>query len=120
MLFLFEVTAADWNGRSFDGSPFSYVGRYLKETKTVSSITAELAEDVNSLQIAVAKAIDSGKLKIHTQGGSDYAQWRVFDDNGGHLDYGPGDYVLVMSETTLLWIPGNVIAALGILGKSAT
>jgi len=115
MSFVFALTAADWNGRSFDGSPFSYVGRYVKETKTISTVTTDVAADVNTLQSAISKAIESGKLKMHTTGGTDYAQWRVFDENGGYLDYGPDDYVMVVSENTLLWIPGKVIAAFGIL-----
>lgn len=110
---LFRLTAADFNGQSFDGSPFEFLGRYDTEARIVIPVTTDLDSDVKSLASAVESAIVKGLVSMHTKNGTDYAQWAVKYE-GGVFDYGPGDYVLVMSAGMLLWVPGSVMSALGI------
>lgn len=110
---LFELTAADFNGKDFDGAPFDYVGKYDPENRIVIPVSESIDTDCQRFQDAIATAVQKGKLAVHTKNGTDYAQWEVPYD-GGVIDYGPGDYVLVVGEAALVWIPGSVIAALGI------
>lgn len=69
-----KITSADYNpalpwDRAWDGSPFSDAPEWLEA------------------------ALCAGKLKPHTRGGTDYAQWDVTTEDGV-LTVGPGDYIL--------------------------
>jgi hypothetical protein len=55
------VTAADWNGRSFDGCPFSETPEWLME------------------------AVTSGKINADTPNDTDYAEWWIDTPEGRRL-----------------------------------
>ena len=61
-----RVTAADFNGSSFDGSPFNHVPPWLKEAE------------------------DAGLLSLYAST-TDYAMWLVGEDK---RKTGPGDWIV--------------------------
>jgi hypothetical protein len=64
-----QVTAADFNGTSWDGCPFSVVPDWLKD------------------------AMKNGDVAPHTRGSTDYAQWDVKTARG-LLNATPGDWII--------------------------
>jgi hypothetical protein len=70
-----KVTAADWNGESFDGSPFSEIPKWLYE------------------------AFHNGTLSVLNEGGTDYARWVIKtleDGPNGEAKHiaDPGDWII--------------------------
>lgn len=63
-----RITAADFNGETWDGSPFS--------------------DDPNWM----LSAIEGGMVRPHTRGGTDYARFDVTTADGV-VDAGPGDWI---------------------------
>jgi hypothetical protein len=72
-----RVTAADFNGKEFDGSP-------LKGVKS---------DDERNAMIAL---MEVAKVEIQSRGCTDYAWFGVKDDYGNVHWAGPGDYVVAM------------------------
>jgi hypothetical protein len=77
-----KVTAADYNGHDWEGSPFSAVPQWLKD------------------------AIGTGHLKPHTRGSTDYAQWDV-QTASGLLNAGPGDWIIRRERGDLSVVDGQ-------------
>jgi hypothetical protein len=71
-----RVTAADFNGRTFDGCPFDHIPQWL--------IDAE----------------NDDKLKIHPYD-TDYAMWKVLTPDGEKIA-GPGDYIVKSGDDLLV------------------
>lgn len=65
-----QVTAADFNGQTWDGSPFSVRPDWLMD------------------------AIKAGKIMPHTRGSTDYAQWDVATKSGATVNATPGDWII--------------------------
>lgn len=66
-----RITAADFNGRSWDGSPFSVRPDWL------------------------IAAVKTGQIMPHTRGHTDYAEWDVVLGSGkGIKSAGPGDWII--------------------------
>lgn len=72
-----RVTAADFNGSSWDGCPFSAVPKWL------------------------ADAVDSKQVRPVTPGSTDYAEWEV-DTAKGTILAGPGDWIAVAYRGRLI------------------
>ena len=115
---LFKITATDWNGQSLDGNPFLLVG--LTDSDRLSIIQTEFTDVerttlAGDLALALTQATQAGRLKVTSGDGSDYGHFEVTDPefNGGKgITYGPGDYILLVSKSLALWLPGTVVRAL--------
>lgn len=82
-----RITAADFNGKEFDGVPFTADEHLLTFIK----------------QCAKDKVLD-----IHSEGCTDYARWVVKDEFGNALAVGePGDY-LVRAGNKLTVVKGEI------------
>jgi hypothetical protein len=68
-----RVTAADYNGQTWDGSPFSEVPDWL------------------------AAAVGAGKIVPVTPGSTDYAEWEIRTLEGNMLAT-PGDWIIRGTE----------------------
>lgn len=64
-----RITAADFNGQTWDGSPFSDAPNWL------------------------LSAIEGGMIRAHTRGSTDYARFHVTTPEGV-VDAGPGDEIV--------------------------
>lgn len=64
-----RVTAADFNGHDWDGSPFSAMPEWLES------------------------AVGTGDVVVHMEGHTDYCLWRVKVDDGEWQTAGPGDWI---------------------------
>lgn len=64
-----RVTAADFNGKDWDGSPFSAMPDWL------------------------ATAVKGGSITPHTRNSTDYAEWDVVTSKGT-ISAGPGDWII--------------------------
>lgn len=80
-----RVTAADFNGASFDGSPFSEMPDWL------------------------GTAWDAGTLSIHP-GDEDYAKWAIQTLEGTMIAE-PGDYIIQGVKGELYPCKGDIFAA---------
>jgi hypothetical protein len=79
-----RVTAADFNGKAFDGSPLEGVK----------------SQDERNAMIAL---MEVAKVEIGSRGCTDYAWFGVKDDYGNVHWAGPGDYVVAMlTDHTLI------------------
>ena len=66
-----RITAADFNGKTWDGSPFSVRPKWLMD------------------------AVKLGACTPHTRGHTDYAEWDVVLGSGrGVANAGPGDWIV--------------------------
>lgn len=81
-----KVTAADYNGTMWDGSPFSHAEPWLWE------------------------ALDKGVLKPHTRNHTDYAEWDIVTLEGV-MSCGPGDWIARGVKGELWAIKGDVFDA---------
>ena len=78
-----RVTSADFNGQSFDGSPFSVCPEWLQA------------------------AVKNGDIDISTKHGDrDYAVWCVTTKNGIVLAF-PGDYIIRRKHGDLSVVPAE-------------
>ena len=77
-----RVTAADFNGVSFDGSPFSCLPQWLKD------------------------ALADGALFMHCGGERDYATWGIVT-HSGIVNAEPGDYILRRERGDLSVVPAE-------------
>jgi len=75
-----EVTAADYNGRDWDGSPFRWAGGIAPKWLTDAVVCGDLVPDTPN----------------HT----DYAEWRV-KTPGGEVLASPGDAIVHHEDGTL-------------------
>jgi hypothetical protein len=75
-----RVTAADFNGQSFDGAPLVPVNG--EQDEEVITIIAKLMKE------------KSPKLRIESRGGTDYAWFGIVDDYNNVTWAGPGDYIV--------------------------
>ena len=75
-----QVTAADYNpaieGNPWDGSPFSEMPDWIVE------------------------AVSADRMKPHTRGSTDYAQWDIVTPYGT-MSCGPGDYIIRCADGEL-------------------
>lgn len=77
-----RITAADFNGESWDGSPFSVLPGWLHD------------------------AIQLGAVTPHTRGHTDYAEWDVVLGSGkGVISAGPGDWIIRRANGDLSVVP---------------
>ena len=88
-----RITAADFNGTSFDGSPFEPV--------------FEEQSDLTWIDEAIAKK----QLYVAARGHTDYAWFGVKDEYGNVTWAGPGNY-LVYLKPCILVVPSLFIQAL--------
>ena len=65
-----RITAADFNGRTWDGNPFSPPAPHW-----------------------LCLAVLAGEVTPHTRGSTDYARWDVKTPDGV-VDAGPGDWIV--------------------------
>ena len=71
-----RITAADFNGRTWDGSPFSDEPNWL------------------------LSAVEGGMIREHTRGSTDYARFDVTTAEGV-VDAGPGDEIVRVGTGSL-------------------
>lgn len=71
-----QITAADFNGQTWDSSPFRPGPPWLLE------------------------AVEARLLQPHTRGDTDYARWDV-TTRKGVVDAGPGDWVVLCADGSL-------------------
>lgn len=115
---LFEIKATDWNGKTLDGNPFELVG--VTDSDRLSIVQTEFTEiERTTLHADLATALttgeQSGRLKVTSGDSSDYGHFEISDPKfnlGKSVTYGPGDYVLLVSKSLALWLPGAVVKAL--------
>jgi hypothetical protein len=69
-----RITAADFNGQSFDGSPFVFDGDKEPEW--------------------LFEAIRNNQIVIDRSGARDYARFTVKGDDDNDVVVGPGDYIV--------------------------
>jgi hypothetical protein len=87
-----RVTAADYNGKTWDGGPFSAMPEWLED------------------------ALELGKIVPHTHGGTDYAQWWVYNRRSGEAwNATPGDWI-VFSDDNLYVVKDHL--ARGIVARA--
>jgi hypothetical protein len=84
-----RVTAADYNGQSFDGSPLAF--------------TVEGQEQPDWLY----EAANTKKVLVASRGNTDYAWFGVPDEYGNVTWAGPGDYI-VQVKGKIYVVPGAV------------
>lgn len=72
-----QVVAADWNGRDFDGCPFSEVTQWIED------------------------AYRTGLIRPEAPGCTDYAEWRMDTPDQGRVWVGPGDWFIRTPEASL-------------------
>lgn len=89
------ITAADFNGRQFDGQPFK-------------SVYPIMAEDW------FLEAIRSHDVLVQQRAGTDYAWFGVFDEYGNVTWAGPGDYITLLEEGRYMVVPQKLASQFGI------
>lgn len=77
-----EVTAADYNGKDFDGSPVKTLFP-MEEGKTIKDVCPWFVE-----------AIEKGQILIEARGSTDYAWFGVKTDCNNVHWAGPGDLIM--------------------------
>lgn len=114
---LFEIKATDWNGKTMDGCPFELVGYFpdgdLRKTAVISA--EQRADFHEQLAKALEAAQTKQRLNISPGFSSDYVHFEIIDPEfnvGKPVVYGPGDFVLMISESLALWLPRAAIRAL--------
>lgn len=76
-----KITAADFNGKEFDGSPIEPVGALITPTWFVD-------------------AMEKLEIMANNVGGTDYASFWVYGDCGTPVWAGPGDYIIQVPNGT--------------------
>lgn len=114
---LYEIKATDWNGKTMDGNPFEFVGRGMVgvNLETLQRDVPETDAERDILAKAMETGMEKGRLVITSGEGSDYAHFQVSDPEfnlGKPITYGPGDYVLVLSPSLVLWLPAVISTVL--------
>lgn len=83
-----KVTAADFNGKDFDGAPLVGVFNGI--------------DDVHAL----FPTLLSDKTLVEARGQTDYAWFGIKDDYNNVHWAGPGDYIVAMTPNKLIVVPG--------------
>lgn len=82
-----KITAADFNGKSFDGMAF---------------VPANEDQRLDKFFIAFKLAMEQGSIKISNVGCTDYATWDFFDKDEVCTNYGPGDLIFYSKKYGLV------------------
>ena len=85
-----RVTAADFNGTSFDGSPI---------------VPVHGTENPEWL----IKALKDRQIRISMDGGTDYATFIMLSHSGQVVRAGPGDYIVQRTKDTFLVLDGEFL-----------
>lgn len=88
------VTAADFNGKSFDGAPLKLFG------------------GIDKMPAWLLEAEQNESILVEARGSTDYAWFGVKDDYNNVIWAGPGDYILNLGEggkVKLVVVPGIVM-----------
>ena len=80
-----RITAADFNGKTFDSSPFSEMPDWLE------------------------KALQNGTIKISNTNCTDYAEWAI-DTLEGTMIAGPDDYIIQGVKGELYFCKPDIFA----------
>jgi hypothetical protein len=89
-----RVTAADFNGKTFDGSPLVVLREQDEELVTM---------------LAVLNREEKPKVRIESRGGTDYAWFGIVDDYNNVTWAGPGDYIVAFKKESSALTAGRVI-----------
>lgn len=73
-----KISAADFNGKDFDGQPLTLVGQHADR----------------SIPAWMQAALLGGEISVGTPGSTDYASFGVKLENGTTMWAGPGDYIV--------------------------
>lgn len=82
-----RVTAADWNGDTWDGNPFTEIPLWLHQ------------------------AMEQEEVSLVREKGYDYARWRIGKTETQGIA-GPGDYIIRLQSGTILLCAGKLFRAI--------